>query len=371
MKYNVPDYYKKFSCLAGDCPATCCAVWQIVVDEETLGKYRKRKGAFGNRLRNSIDWKEGTYLQYEKRCAFLNEEKLCDIHLEAGPNMMCRTCRNYPRHIEEFENEREITLSMSCPAAARLILGKTAPVRMISREDGREEPEYSDFDPFLYSALCDSREQMLQMLQNRRVPVHLRMAEVLALAHDVQNRIHAGRIFEVEGLLSRYRRRGVRLLDKIKGEKTEQASADLLLMEEWEVLDPRWKREVAVWKRCARLQEPSVIPETEIEQMTIYYLYTYYCGAVYDGNALAKAKMAIVSTLIWEELCHAREAQEGRRIGFEERLELAYRYSRELEHSDLNLNKMEEQMDTCPQASFEALMGQLAGKASGEEGKEG
>ena len=119
MRYTVPDYYKKFQCLAGVCPATCCAGWQIVIDPKSLARYHKVKGSFGNRIRNSVNWKEETFLQYEKkRCAFLNEENLCDMHIEAGPEMMCATCRKYPRHIEEFENEREITLSMSCPAVA-------------------------------------------------------------------------------------------------------------------------------------------------------------------------------------------------------------------------------------------------------------
>ena len=30
-------------------------------------------------------WKEGSFKQYHGRCAFLNEENLCDIYSEAGP----------------------------------------------------------------------------------------------------------------------------------------------------------------------------------------------------------------------------------------------------------------------------------------------
>lgn len=108
---------------------------------------------------------------------------------------------------------------------------------------------------------------------------------------------------------------------------------------------------------------PGNIPENEKEQMVVYYLYTYFCGAVYDGDALAKAKMAIVSTLIWEELCRAEEAQKGEILSFEDRVELAYRYSRELEHSDPNLNQMEVQMNTREETSFPRLLGILAARA--------
>ena len=38
--------------------------------------------------------------------------------------MLCDTCRNYPRHIEEFEGLREISLSLSCPEAARILLSQ-------------------------------------------------------------------------------------------------------------------------------------------------------------------------------------------------------------------------------------------------------
>ena len=38
--------------------------------------------------------------------------------------MLCDTCRNYPRHIEEFESLREISLSLSCPEAARILLSQ-------------------------------------------------------------------------------------------------------------------------------------------------------------------------------------------------------------------------------------------------------
>ena len=42
------------------------------------------------------------------------------------------------------------------------------------------------------------------------------------------------------------------------------------------------------------------MPEYEIqyEQLLVYFISTYFCGAVYDGEAFAKAQMAVVSTLL-------------------------------------------------------------------------
>ena len=41
MEITRPDYYKEFSCIAGACPDTCCAGWQIVIDDKSLKKYKR------------------------------------------------------------------------------------------------------------------------------------------------------------------------------------------------------------------------------------------------------------------------------------------------------------------------------------------
>ena len=38
------------------------------------------------------------------------------------------------------------------------------------------------------------------------------------------------------------------------------------------------------------------------EQLLVYWIYTYFCGAVYDGEIFAKVKMAVVCTLLIHEL---------------------------------------------------------------------
>ena len=65
MQITKPTFYKEFSCIAGACPDTCCAGWQIMIDEKSLQKYRRFKGPFRNRLHNDIDWKEHSFCQYK------------------------------------------------------------------------------------------------------------------------------------------------------------------------------------------------------------------------------------------------------------------------------------------------------------------
>ena len=50
MIYSYPDYYKKLRCIADKCPDTCCSDWQIVIDDESLEKYRNYAGEYRQTL---------------------------------------------------------------------------------------------------------------------------------------------------------------------------------------------------------------------------------------------------------------------------------------------------------------------------------
>ena len=144
MIHRFPVYYMEFSCIAEKCEATCCAGWQIVVDKESLKKYKKVTGPFKQRIKEGVDFKEGVFYQKPgKRCAFLNEQNLCDMYIALGEDSFCETCRRYPRHIEEFENVREFTLSASCPEAARILLSQKEPVQFYEVEVNSLDEEFA------------------------------------------------------------------------------------------------------------------------------------------------------------------------------------------------------------------------------------
>ena len=207
MEVTIPHYYKRFRCIASECPDTCCAGWAIMIDHKTLKKYKKIRGTFGRTVRASINWKEKSFRQRKGRCAFLNKENLCELYLEGGSDYFCRTCRRYPRHIEEFEDCREISLSLSCMAAARIILGSSEKVRFLRREiPVRREEDYKDFDYFLFTNLLDVRETVFEILQNRTMDAGTRSCMALALVHDFQGRIQGQRLGETQELLERYRK---------------------------------------------------------------------------------------------------------------------------------------------------------------------
>lgn len=89
------------------------------------------------------------------------------------------------------------------------------------------------------------------------------------------------------------------------------------------------------WEKWNPDLELSAEQEIQAEQLLMFWVYTYFCGAVYDGWVYSKAMLAISSTW-WILQINAANHFEGGII------EAAYRYAREIEHSDENLNALEE-----------------------------
>lgn len=369
MQYRVPNYYKEFYCIAGQCEATCCAGWQIAADRKSLARYRREKGAFGKRLRHSINWWTGTFRQSgEKRCAFLNEKNLCDIYAVLGEKALCRTCQRYPRHIEQFENVREITLSLSCPRVAEILLTREQPVEFRTyQKEGTES--FEEFDHFLYEKLCNARETMRGILQNRSIPIALRMEQVLDLSYEIQICIQKKKIVECDKVLKKYQdMRGMdelikdSLHEKINTHQMQRnyrITRQLFLgLHDLERIQDIWGSSLreteqilygkgfqnydmlhqtfAGWRKKYMTQW-----EIQWEQLVIYFMDTYFCGAVYDGMAYAKMQMAVGSVWLIYEMMLARWEKNGEMLDPEDVIRIAYRYSREIEHSDKNIELLE------------------------------
>ena len=61
-----------------------------------------------------------------------------------------------------------------------------------------------------------------------------------------------------------------------------------------------------------------------------------------ETGAFAKAQMAVVSTLLIHELLMAQWMKQEKVLDINDVIDTVYRYSRELEHSDSNLNLIQE-----------------------------
>lgn len=368
MLYTIPDYYKEFTCKADQCEDTCCAGWLIAVDKRSLKKYRAVRGDYKKILRKRINWCRGTFRQDKnKRCAFLNDDNLCDMYIHLGKDSLCRTCRLYPRHIEEFEGVREMTYSISCPEVARILLNKQEKVRFWEKENEKEEI-YDEFDSLTYFVLVEARKYMLEVLQRRTLPVKIRAGLIYEIAYIIDSRAEH-QILSCEEVLDNFREKA--------GEKTAEISSwmnanekdfrkiyqyqkelfhhlyrlellkadwnyQLLEVEKWLFTEDSFGNYQKITEEFGSwIQTCDFSWEIQKEQLLVYFISTYFCGAVYDGRILKKVMLAISMVELLEEMLKARWLQNEKTLDMEDVIELTYRFSREVEHSDKNLNELE------------------------------
>lgn len=376
MRYMKPHYYDAFRCIADQCPETCCAGWQIVIDEDSLEKYSRIENSFGNRIRNSVDWEEGIFYQYDKRCAFLNEQNLCDLQSELGEEALCDTCRRYPRHVEEYEGLREYSLSLSCPVTAAMILQEKEPVTFQEWETN-EEDEFEEFDFLMFTQLEDARDVIFQIIQNREIDLRIRMKKILNFGRKLQKCIDEERSYDVDGIIEFYRvwsEEGWRK-DREKEENGENEAAEEIpydrmvknfsVFYKMEHLHSKWtKRLDDTWKVLYEKGESyyrdiwnqfhiaygyhSVNKkewERTGEQLLMFFVYTYFCGAVYDDMIYTKIALSVFSVVWIQEFFMVLWITRQGKVSMGEMIETAYSYAREVEHSDLNLDILEEWLD--------------------------
>ena len=358
-----PEYYPLFACKGGACQDTCCASWQIGADPVSLKRYKKEKGEFRERLRDGIDGTTGEFRMKDGRCPFLNEENLCDMYLHLGKDSLCYTCREFPRHVEDYGYVREFSLSLACPEAAGMILsGENQDFYIRTKTVEQVHPVEEECLDFLLKL----RDVCFYLLnygkvegQGEKPPIGLRMAMILALAHDVQRHMRQGERTPEE-VLTRYTKRGAqeRFAEKIMRMKREAATGTLsgwfARLEGLEPVSKEWRR---LAKNCRKKLEEygsrtqdgktgnpkaetenserearTALSETELESLLRYYLYLWLPGAVYDGKPYLAVKLAVVSCILIELVCRTEGV---------DAVTAAHLWARELEHSAVNLNKTE------------------------------
>ena len=382
-----------------------------MIDDSSLQYYKTLTGAYADVLRSRIDFREGCFHQDPcKRCAFLKEDNLCDMYEHLGEESLCLTCTNYPRHIEEFENIREITLSLSCPEAAHIILSRKDPVTFCSEEVDEPEETFEDYDPFYFSYLEDAREVILHLLQDRSLDIWVRYVLAWQFGQEMQDYLENYELFDLVDLFDRYEDPSYlgQAEAQIKSQiisYTEDAKSAFsyskslfsflyeleFLSDDWqEYLDSCWEILYEGNASCRAsngavnhassgtsngavnqassetangtanyassgasnyaqlhsefrswLAAGSLSIDTIFEQLLVYFIFTYFCGAIYDDNVLGKIHLTLNSVFYLYEMMVVRWFQNGHTLSLQDVVEIAYRYSRELEHSDLNLEKME------------------------------
>ncbi|MDO5291535.1 MAG: flagellin lysine-N-methylase [bacterium] len=361
MILRVPYYYKDFVCLADRCKDSCCIGWEIDIDPDTYQYYEAVEGPFGDRLRSHMKaGKETSFVLNKGRCPFLNEKNLCDICTELGESSLCEICTEYPRFTLEYGNVREKCLGLSCEEAGRLVFLDTEKTTFEETSIPFDYEEDED-ELQMVGELTKARDHAITIIQNRELPISDRIALVLRFASDVQVDLNEKGLSSIDAIIKDYS--GVKVKEQAEGihNLTLENDRQLLFKERFkrflglEILDDEWKESAArVTALFDTVTEEQYLQyregflsyykeqgrDYEYEHLLVYFIFRYGMKAVYDQDFLAKIKFAVASFLVIRDMDVERFHSNGGNFTVEDRIDVARIYSKEVEHSEDNLETL-------------------------------
>lgn len=298
MKIVKPTFYKNFKCIAGDCPDSCCQGWEVDADSDSLEYYKTLDNSLEIKKRIdsvlSKDEFDNTIftLAPKKRCPFLNDENLCDMHITIGGEHTPYTCRTFPRFIYDFGATREIGISFSCPVASDMMYNTES--FDFETDINSDLPTLNDIDAEKYFLLYKGRAEAYKIAKDKNKSIRERLNDLLDL--------------------------GVLLQEKIF--PYDEGGDDIAFFDVFknpELINPEWKEKVE------NFSLKQVSDTQSNENILMYFLYKYLMQAVYDDDALSKIKMAVLGVLI--------------NTYFGEDSWTVHLWSKETEHSQYNMDR--------------------------------
>lgn len=319
MKIVKPTFYKDFKCIAGDCPDSCCQGWEVDADAESLEYYNTLDSTLEikqriDRVLSKDEFDNNIFtLALKKRCPFLNDENLCDMHIAIGGEHTPYTCRTFPRFIYDFGGTREIGVSFSCPVASDMMY--TLDSFDFEQEITDEPPSLNDIDATLYYTLYKAREQAYSIVKDRSVPINERLKNILSFTLELQAKIN----YYPDG-----------------------SSDDVSFIDVFnnpELINPQWTQ------RVNNADIKPVSNSVANENIAMYFIYKYFLQAVYDEDVLSKAKMAVVGVLV--------------NTYFGEDSWGIHLWSKETEHSQYNMDRYKSLLKSARALSVDELIKRL------------
>lgn len=360
MKLRMLGPFSEFRCVGGDCPDTCCRDWEVVLDEETAAFYRGVEGPLGEEIRAAMQEMDGEPCFYlrDGLCPMLNEQGLCRIQLELGEEHLSHSCDLHPRFAEEYGALREWCLSLACPEAARLLLSSSAPLTISETVTSEPVTSCNDLDPRLFFSLTAARKTAFALVQDRSVPWQTRLGRLLAFGVSYQKALDHHRLSRLDSITDRYAAGRFPLLHP--GTFPDGAGALLAQLLRLEPINQHWPQllEDALSVRPTegdrlRFTEATAAQDYVWEHLLFYFLYRYFLKAVEDRKLLPRIQLAAFSVLTVRQLV-LHQFCTGE-LNDDVAVDLIHRFSREVEHSEDNLQLLLERFETETTLSPKAL----------------
>ncbi|MGN0181737.1 MAG: flagellin lysine-N-methylase [Candidatus Ornithomonoglobus sp.] len=322
-----PDYYDKFKCIGGECIHNCCrGGWEIEVDEDALERFGKIEGELGDRVRASIN-DENVFVHRDGQCPLLRSDGWCEMALNG--HELCVVCDEYPRFTEFWEDYSERGISLSCEAAAEIILNNANKVKLSGESGTCSHP--------IFGLIYNAREKIFEILQSRDTDIFKRMRLALDYACELQDRINENNYEPFE-----YEPR-----DCFK--EHESLEYFIELISGLENLYPSWKDMLSCAAEYEKDKPRHKVDPIKGEQLAVYFVYRYFLKGAFDCEALDKMKLAVLSTMTIIALENA--------IG--DLAECARMYSIEVEHDEDNIDAIYDEFLFSDELSFDNVVNMI------------
>lgn len=324
-----PDYYDKFACIGGKCIHNCCrGGWEIEIDDESMERFSNLSGEFGERVRAAIN-DEHIFIHKNGHCPLLTDDGWCEM-AQRG-EQLCIICDEYPRFTEYFDDYAERGISLSCEAAADLILNSRKKTTFICDcEPPSDEP--------LLLLLINAREKIFEILQDRSMDIFTRLRLMLDYGRELQENINNNILAVPEYTPSD------------KSSEISSLAPYIALLKELTVLNDEWLDMLDSAQNCVERAVKHSIDDIMGEQLAVYFVFRYLIKAAYDYDALSKLKFSALSVMMIASLA----AASGKDI-----YECARLYSIEIEHSEENIESIYDEFLFSPELSYENILSMI------------
>ena len=237
MKVNMfmPKYMLTFRCIGSECVNTCCAGWDINIDEDTYKKYSNCSGKLKELVKgkfrenkNSDDYFNKGYmiLKEENKCPFLNDDLLCDIHGGIDEEHLCITCKRFPRVYNIIDDVYEKSALPSCEEACRVAFLNKEKMEFIEYEEEIDESAieirriidteaFEDSDSLL-QYFWDIRVNSINIIQNRNFNIEERLNILKGFYNTIQQLYIEENFESIEEILENFNEGNVNL-EELKG----------------------------------------------------------------------------------------------------------------------------------------------------------
>ena len=303
MKEYILSYYNQFNCIASECKHTCCAGWEMCIDKDSLTAYKADKSEFSCTLKQGINFRKSKFRRDKlKRCAFLNQNGLCEIITNLGEKSLCQVCRDHPRFRSFFNDRIETGLGFCCEEATRIILSYKDKIKPVLTKEDNSTQELDINQKFI----LEFRDKAIAVLQDRTKDINQRINSLLLLCKADLDSKEDKRI--IKNFLS---------LERI---------------------DKGWTKRLKSIKNQPLIKNTDNAFSLYCEQFIVNSLYRHLHNA--DDTMWVRAITIALVVSWWLIITILSKGKEKEKQDFELVVEIVRAFSQEIEYSQKNLDKL-------------------------------